>query len=144
CRIPQRRANSCPQLSIIDRSCTRQNRLYSLSVTDRDNLSSSMHQYVNSTLENDGYQRYSLIKNDNDTNSPSTRANEKTVENSFSISEMSEFDSNNLATCSNDTPTVNSTAYEVSSSTNWVQRLPADDAIWIDDDNSFLLFLCIS
>jgi hypothetical protein len=141
------RALSCPQLSIINESCTRKNRKHSFSVTYHNNsrhLSSNIPQVFNSTLENDEYQLYSSIRYDKHTNLPYTRPREKSFENSFSISEISEFESDHLSTCSSNTPTATDTASEVSSSINWVQRLPTDETIWLEDDNSFLLFLCIS
>lgn len=146
-RLSRRRALSCPQFSIIDEKCSRKNRQHSSSVTYRnnyDNLSSSMHHDFNSTFENDEYQLYSSIKYDKYGSSGLTKSKEKSFENSFSLSELSEFESDTLSTCPSNTLKANNTAAQVSSSTNWVSRLPTNDTIWLDDDNSFLLFLCIS
>jgi hypothetical protein len=147
CRFARRRALSCPQLSVIDESCSRKNRQHSSSVTyhnNSDQLSSSTHQDSHSIFGSNEHQFYSSIKYDKNMNLTSTKSREKSFENSFSISELSEFESDNLSTCSNNPPKANNTAAQVSSSTNWVLRLPDNDSIWIEDDNSFLLFLCIS
>jgi hypothetical protein len=146
-RLARRRALSCPQLSIINESCTHKGRQHSSSVTyhnNYDQLSSNMYQDFGSTLETDEHQLYSSIKYNKNGSSTSTKSREKSFENSFSISEISEFDSDNFSTCSNDTPNARNSAAQVSSSANWVLRLPTNDTIWLEDDNSFLLFLCIS
>jgi len=146
-RLTRHRALSCPQLSVIDESCSRKNRQHSCSVTYHDNyhhLSPSTHQDFSWTSENDEYRLYSSIKYDQNASSTLTRPREKSFENSFSLSEISEFDSDNLSTCSSDNPKASNTASQVASSTNWVLRLPTNDTIWLEDDNSFLLFLCIS
>ncbi|CAF0848812.1 unnamed protein product [Rotaria sp. Silwood1] len=152
CRSLQRRALSCPQLSIIDKSCSHQHRHLSFALfydNDNDNkegLSSSTQQVCNSMVENDEYQVYqtSNNNNNNNSNSMSTKSREKSLENSFSLSEISEFDSNNLSKCPNDNCKSNNTDSQCSSSTNWLQHLPMDSKIWLEEDNSFLLFLCIS
>ncbi len=146
-RLTRHRALSCPQLSVIDESCSRKNRQHSCSVTYHDNyhhLSPNTHQDFSWTSENDEYRLYSSIKYDKNASSTLTRPREKSFENSFSLSEISEFDSDNLSTCSSDTPKASNSASQVASSTNWVLRLPTNDTIWLEDDNSFLLFLCIS
>jgi hypothetical protein len=76
----------------------------------------------------------------------------KNFENSFSLSEISEFESDLLSYCSSNNSKASTTSSEGSSSSsssssssnNWVLNLPTDDQIWLDNDNSFLLFLCIS
>jgi len=146
-RFARRRALSCPELSVIDESCSRKNRQHSSSVTyhnNSDQLSSSTHHDSHSIFGSDEHQLYSSIKYYKNMNSTSTKSREKSFENSFSISELSEFESDNLSTCSNNPPKANNTAAQVSSSTNWVLRLQDNDSIWLEDDNSFLLFLCIS
>ncbi|CAF0949113.1 unnamed protein product [Rotaria sordida] len=150
-RSSHRRALSCPQLSIIDESYSRKNRNHSSSLVYRYNnnnnnneqFSCSIQQNYNSIVETDEYQVYKY-NNNNNSNSTSTKSREKSLENSFSLSEITEFDSNNLSTCSNDNCQSNNTDSQYSSSTNWVQRIPINSRIWLEEDNSFLLFLCIS
>ncbi|CAM4983532.1 unnamed protein product [Rotaria socialis] len=150
----QRRALSCPQLSIINESFSRKNRFHSSSSTydhnnDDEQISSSLQQEYYSCIENDQYQGY---KSNNDTNnndnnrsnSVSSKSREKTLENSFSLSEISEFNSNNLSSCSDDSRKVNYVGSQYSSSIDWVERLPMNYSIWLEEENLFLLFLCIS
>ena len=85
--------------------------------------------------KNDEYQVYSSINNRS--NSTSTKSREKSLENSFSISEIPEFDSDNNSNGTNSTS-------QDPSSTNWVQRLPTNNTTWLEEENSFLIFLCIS
>jgi hypothetical protein len=133
CRPPQRRALSCPQLSLIDESSIRKNRQHSSSVTyygHHERFSSFVQQEYNSTLENGEYPVYSSTTDN-------SNSREKSLENSFSISEISEFDSDNKSNDAN-------TTSQSSSSTSWVQRLPTNNTIWLEEDNSFLIFVCIS
>ncbi|CAF2414036.1 unnamed protein product [Rotaria sp. Silwood2] len=150
-RPPQRRALSCPQLSIIDEYYSRKNRPHSFSlIYDQNNndnseqLSSSIQQEYKSNIEKDEYQIFTSITTNNNSNSTSTKSREKSLENSFSLSEILEFDTNSLSACSNDNRKSNNTDSQYTSSTTWVQRLPMNNRIWIEEDNSFLLFLCIS
>jgi len=148
-RLARRRALSCPPLSLIDESYTRKSRQHSSSVTFHNTYdqstsrTSSLYHEFNSFLDDDN-QFDSSIKYSHNSSASSTRSKEKGYENSFSLSEISEFESDILSSCSSNTPKASNTASEVSSSNNWVSRLPTDDKIWLDDDNSFLLFLCIS
>ncbi|CAF1421397.1 unnamed protein product [Adineta steineri] len=147
CRPPLRRALSCPQLSVIDETCSRKNRHHSSSLTVHDNseqLYFTMQQNYSSTLESDEYQIYSSINNNSNSNSTSTKSRKKSLENSFSLSEISEFDSDNLSTCSSTNPKPNYTTSQYPPLENWVQRLPDTNTLWQEEDNAFLLFVCIS
>jgi hypothetical protein len=155
CTLSQRQALSCPQLSIIDESNCRKckHRSSSLSYLTKEQLLSVLQnpqehrrQERNSTLDNDEYQYSSF--NDTNTNSTSTskRPREKSLENSFSLSEISEFESDHLSTGSNNNTagTASGTASQCSSPINWLQRLPNGDTTWLDEDNIFLLLVCVS
>jgi hypothetical protein len=51
----------------------------------------------------------------------------------------------NLSTCArNSTTTSATTASQYLSTTNWLQRLPSGNTMCIEEDNLFLLFVCIS
>jgi len=148
CRPPRRRALSCPQLSIIDESCSRKTRHHSSSLTicyvdnNNEQLSSTIEQDYNSAFDSDEFQKYSSMNSN--PNLTSIRSRERSFENSFSLSEISEFDSDNVSTCSSTSSKAATTNTQCPSSTNWVQRLPTNNIIWLEEDNSFLLFLCIS
>ncbi|CAF1579441.1 unnamed protein product [Didymodactylos carnosus] len=58
---------------------------------------------------------------------------QRSLENSFSVSELSEFD------CDAANQPIAATAAQIS----WITRLPPCN-MWLDEDNPFLLFLCIS
>lgn len=144
CRPPLRRALSCPQLSLIDERYSRKGRHHSSSFACYDitePLTSTLPQSFNPALENDEYQLYSSI-NSHASSTPA-RPRERSLENSFSLSEISEFDSDNLSQCSSKSSKPAATSAQCPSSTNWVQRLP-NNTMWLEEDNSFLLFLCIA
>ncbi|CAF1683894.1 unnamed protein product, partial [Adineta ricciae] len=145
CRPPQRRALSCPQLSVINESYSRKGRHHSSSFACydvNDHFYTTLPRTCHSTLESDEYQICSSINNTS--NSTSTRSREKSFENSFSLSEISEFDSDNLSLCSSTNAMTTTKSSQCPSSTDWVQRLPPNNTIWLEEENSFLLFLCIS
>jgi len=153
CRTPQRRALSCPQLSIIDESNSRKykhrssslsyyNKEQILSVIQKQQQEQQQQPNCNTMLDNDEYQ-CSSFSNTN-TNSTYTRSREKSLENSFSLSEISEFDSDNLSNCANNNSNGTACASQDLSTANWLQRLPAGDTTWLEEDNLFLHFVCIS
>ncbi|CAF0786836.1 unnamed protein product [Adineta ricciae] len=145
CRPPQRRALSCPQLSVINESYSRKGRHHSSSFACydvNDHFYTTLSRTCRSTLESDEYQICSSTNNTS--NSTSTRSREKSFENSFSLSEISEFDSDNLSLCSSTNVMTTTKSSQCPSSTDWVQRLPPNNTIWLEEENSFLLFLCIS
>jgi hypothetical protein len=151
CQLPQRRAVSCPQLTIIDESNSRKYKQRSSSLTyyNKEQLLSAIQNQEQQqqqqqpechlTLDNDEDQCLTNI------NSNSTRriSREKSLENSFSLSEISEFDSDNLSNCANNNVTGTTTSQYLST-TNWLQRLPAGDTTWLDEENLFLHFVCVS
>lgn len=147
--LAQRRVYSCPELSLIDESRCRKNRQHSSSVTchgpfDKStSRTSDLHPDFHSMFDGEN-QFNSSIRYSHNSSSSLPRSKEKGFENSFSLSEISEFESDTLSTCSSNSSKGNNAASQLSSSDNWVSRLPNDDTIWLDDDNSFLLFLCIS
>jgi hypothetical protein len=159
CRPPQRRAVSCPQLSIIDESNSRnfKHRSSSLTYYNKEQFLSVLQneehqqqrqsqQEYNSTVDSDEYQYSSSSSNSTNTNSSSTfkGSREKSLENSFSLSEISDFNSDNLSTCANNNTTNTASASQDPSITNWLQRLPAGDTTWLEQDNIFLLLVCVS
>jgi hypothetical protein len=146
CRSSQRRALSCPQLSIIDESNSRKfkhrsssltyyNKQQILSVIQKQQQQQQQEQQPNCNvmLDNDEYQCSSF-----------TRSRGKSLENSFSLSEISEFDSDNLSNCANNNPNGTACTSQDLSTASWVQRLPAGDTTWLEEDNLFLHFVCIS
>jgi len=152
CRLSQRRVVSCPQLSIIDESNSRIYKHRSSSVTyyNKEQLLSALEKQQQQqqsdctfTLDNDEYQCSSF--SNTTTNSTYTSSREKSLGNSFSLSEISEFDTDNLSSSVNtNNPTGTTTNSQSLSTTNWLQRLPAGDTTWLDEDNLFLHFVCIS
>jgi hypothetical protein len=144
CQLPQRRAVSCPQLTIIDESNSRnyKHRSSSLTYYNKEQLLSVIKNQPQQpvechlTLDNDEYQC---------SNSTRRRSREKSLENSFSLSEISEFDSDNLSNCANNNNTTGTTpTSQLLSTSNWLQRLPAGDTTWLDENNLFLQFVCVS
>ena len=158
CKPPQRRTVSCPLLSIIDESNPRNfkhrsssltyyNKEQFLSVLQNQEQQRQSHQECNSTVDNDEYQ-YSSSSSYNSTNTNSSSAfkgsREKSLENSFSLSEISDFNSDNLSTCANNNTTNTASASQDPSIMNWLQRIPAGDTTWLEQDNIFLLLVCVS
>ncbi len=147
-RLSQRHTFSCPQLFIADESNSGKSKHRSSSLayyTKEQFLSATQNRQqqksdCNSSLDNDDYQCSSFKKTDVNSNSTFTRRREKSLANSFSLSEISEFASDNISPC---TDTANASS-PGPSTTNWLQRLPAGDRTWLDDDNIFLLFVCVS
>jgi hypothetical protein len=142
CRPRQRRALSCPQLSIIDERYPRKNRHCSLVTPYNEQLPSTIQQSCNSIFDNDEHQVYTSRNNLSST--ASTKSREKSFENSYSLSEISEFDSDNLSTCSSNNPKTANNISSYLSANSWLQRLPTNNTLWLEEENSFLLFLCIS
>lgn len=141
----RRRASSCPPVCISEPSVRRKFRQHSHSVmypSDMNLLSSrtsSMFQQdFYSTITSDEQQFHSSIQYDPNINSLSNKCKQKGFENSYSLSEISEFDSEIFSTKIPSTTTAQMTSLD------WLSRLPRDIQIWLLDDNSFLLFLCIA
>lgn len=159
CRVAQRRALSCPQLSVIDETNSRRykHRSSSLTYYNKEQFLSSIqkhHQQQSDcmlTLDNDEYQSSPSYNNTN-TSAIYPRSREKSLENSFSLSEISEFDSDTLSNCANNNnnnntnPSSNTTTTnsQYRSTINWLQRLPSGDTTWLEEDNLFLQFVCVS
>lgn len=149
CRLLQRRALSCPQLSLVNEGDLRKARRHSSSFNyDNNNnndeqLFDSLQQGSELISQNDQC-KLDIFTNNNNSNSVLMRAREKSLENSFSLSEISEFDSNNLSTCSDSNAKAINTDSQSLSSSNWTQRLSFGDALCLEEDNAFLIFLCIS
>ncbi|CAF1345678.1 unnamed protein product [Rotaria sordida] len=154
CQQTQRRALSCPPLSIIDESNSQKyrNRSSSLTFYNKEQLLSTIQnseqRSSNTILANDDYQLSSFNNNTNtNLNSSLNRSRGRSMENSFSLSEISEFDFDNLS-ISNNNNTNNTmgttTAAQNSPTINWLQRLFNDNALCFEEENLFLLFLCIS
>lgn len=145
--LAQRRVISCPDLSIIDETRSRKTRQHSSSVSYHSTCdhstsrSSSIH---HDFLLDDESHLNSSIKYRHDSTIASMRTKHETFENSFSLSEISEFESDSLLTCSNSHSKSSNTSPQPPTSDEWVSRLPMHDKIWLDETNSFLLFLCIS
>jgi hypothetical protein len=150
CRLPQRHAVSCPQLSIIDESNSRKykHRSSSLTYYNKEQLLSTIQNQqqpdCNLTLDNDEYHCSSFNNTNTNSNRTFMRSREKSLENSFSLSEISEFDSDNLSNCGNNNPIGPAATSQHLSTTNWLQRLPAGDPTWLEEDNLFLIFVCVS
>ena len=140
CSIPRasvrRRALSCPPMSLHDVAYSRKGRQHSSSVTcyctynQAPSRAFSVHQDFNSLLMDDDKFHCSIKYSHS--SSPSARLKER------------HFESDILSSCSSNSSKGNPASSEGSSSTNWVSNLPSDDQIWLVDDNSFLLFLCIA
>jgi hypothetical protein len=154
CRLLQQRSVSCPQLSIIIESNSHKykHRSSSLTYYNKEQLlyalknqqQQQQQQDCNSTLDNNECQCSSLNNINTNSNSTLTRSREKSLENSFSLSEISEFDSDNLSTCANNNSMDTTATSQCPSITNWLQRLPNDDTTWLEEDNLFLIFVCVS
>jgi hypothetical protein len=152
CQVPQRRALSCPQLSIIVDSNSRhyKHRSSSLIYYNKEKLFSGIQNQqpqkpeCNLTIDNDEYQCSSLNNTKTNSNSTFTRSRQKSLENSFSLSEISEFDSDNLSNCANNNGTNTTVGSQCVSTTDWLQRLPTGDTTWLEEDNLFLIFVCVS
>ena len=155
CSMPRgtsrRRAISCPPLTLNDELYSRKGRQHSSSVTYHSTYehttsrADSIYSDFTSLMDDDQF--HSSIKYSHKSSVSSTRSREKNFENSFSLSEISEFESDILSSASSNSSKGSSTTSDPSSASAccaWVSNLPTDDQIWLDDDNSFLLFLCIS
>jgi len=144
-RLPQRRVLSCPQLSLINESNSRKykHRSSSLTYYNKEQLLSAIQNQqsdCNVTLDNDEDQCSSFNTTTTNSNSRLRRLREKSLENSFSLSEISEFDSDNLS----NNPVGTATTSQGLSTITWLQRLPAGDTTWLEEDNLFLSFVCVS
>ena len=148
-QLAKRRASSCPQLSMTVESNGRKLKHRSSSLTYGNTEQSldfiqkleSLRDYLPS-VDHDGSSLYSIDSK----NASSIRTREKSVENSFSLSEICDFDLDDLSACANvnSSTTTASSAQPSYSSIGWLQRLPPGNTMWLEEDNPFLLFLCIS
>ena len=146
-RSPPRRVLSCPELSIIDETPSRKTRQHSSSVTFHgfhDHTASRSSSIHHDFPFDDDSHLHTSIKYRHDSTVSTARPKDKFFENSFSLSEISEFEFDTLSNSSNPPSKPNSISPQPSTSDEWVSRLPTDNRIWLDDTNSFLLFLCIS
>ena len=145
-RSLHRRALSCPELSIKDRPVVRSYRQHSSSVTcyNAEHSSAALPPDYDTLLENEEYPLQSAKQQNYRSASTSSRSREKSLENSFSLSEISEFDSNHLSICTRSQPKAGKDIHPSSAANAWLQRLPTNDTIWLEEENSFLLFLCIA
>ncbi|CAF1044932.1 unnamed protein product [Adineta steineri] len=154
-RLVQRRTVSCPQLFQLDEfnSQKYKHRSSSLAFHNKEQLlteiqSRQQQQQLdfNSTSDSDEYQCSSFNNMNMNTNSTYTRPREKSLENSFSLSEISEFDSDNISTSTSSYAmnTLTNSSSQNSLTTNWLQRLPSGDTTWLEEDNLFLIFVCVS
>ena len=119
-RLPQRRAVSCPQLTIIDESNSRKykHRSSSLTYYSKEQILSAIKNQPQQTLE-----CHLTLDNDDDqsSNSSRRRSRGKSLENSFSLSEISEFDSDNLSNCASNSATGTTPTAQFLSTNNWLQ-----------------------
>ena len=142
---PARRTNSCPQFSAPTEGSSRKSKHRSSSLTCENNeqLLAALHKQRKSA-EYDEFQPDSICNTNINSNVTFSRSRDTTLVNSFSLSEISDFDADTLsATASNNASSTHSIA-QLLSSTDWLQRLPTGDTMWLDEENSFLLFSCIS
>lgn len=146
CLSLHRRALSCPELSIKDRPVVRSHRQHSSSVTcyNSEASSNTFRQHDDTVSENGAYPFQSASRQNQRSASSSSRSREKSFENSFSLSEISEFDSDHLSMCTSSQPTASPDTPPSSAANAWLQRLPTGDTIWLEEENSFLLFLCVA
>jgi TBC1 domain family member 25 len=140
---PIRRSLSCPQAFIRYRTKSCEQRKHSLSVTfgDCEQSPSGQISHDSTVFEE---QEYGLHASTNVSTSTSSISRERSVENSFSLSEISEFDSNNFYLRDHPTSSKGRVLSQTSPSKSWLERLPTDNTIWLEEENSFLLFLCVS
>ena len=154
---PKSRSVSCPQLNIIDEDNLRKfkHRSSSLTPLNKDSvmffLQKQQQQQQRESdssviIENDEYQSLSPRHS-----TTSGRLREKSLENSFSLSEISDFDCDNLTNTTTSSTTTTTSAAAAAATTNpqlstvnWLQRLPAGDTTWLEEDNLFLIFICVS
>lgn len=164
-RLKQRRALSCPQLLVIEETNSRKykHRSSSLTYYNKEQFLSSMQKQQQQQQQQESQQSECVFTLDNDeyqcagynhthTNFTYPRSREKSLENSFSLSEISEFDSDTLSNppgnnndnnnSSSNYSTTNNSQYL--STINWLQRLPSGDTTWLEEDNLFLQFVCVS
>ena len=77
--------------------------------------------------------------------STSTKSREKSLDNSFSLSEIADLIPNQVSTPSSiSIHSAMATNHSNSAAQAWLQRLPNNDTMWLEEENSFLLFLCIA
>ena len=151
CQQEQRHALSCPHLPVIEESNIYESRHRSSSLTchsKEPDVQSQLQDDYNSTSDGDDHEVSSSNNTNTDLKSISTRSKRRNLENSFSLSEISEFDSDSLSTSSNYSAvnnfTTNAVASQYPSTSNWLQRLSTDAPLCFEDDNLFLLFICVS
>ena len=140
----QRRALSCHSIDVIEQAYSRKRRPHSASIAVQDYPLATAHPEYRSRRGSEQYQRHTSNGKKHHSTSTSSTSREKSLENSFSLSEISAFDSDNLSSCSDEHLKILQDISHNRSGDNWLQRLPATDAIWLEEENSFLLFLCIS
>lgn len=144
------RAQSCPQLSLLPESKSApkpRHRSSSLTSPNPEQLFTLLEQ------QQIKYRRQSTFdhgQSSTHSTSDRLRSRAQTVDNSFSLSEISDFDFEGLggATAAATTTTAQKASSHHPSyvllNPNWVQELPTGDTSWLNEENSFLLFLCIS
>lgn len=71
------------------------------------------------------------------------KTTQKNFPNSFSLSEISDFDEASPTTTQHERTTSSNIISQILSTTDWLKRLPMGERIWLDEENSFLLFICI-
>ena len=138
-----RRANSCPSLSVPSESNARKSKHRSFSVSCKSNeqLKSAL-QKQRKSQEQDEFQPHSICSKTK--RATFSRSREATLGNSFSLSEIADFNSDSLNASASNSTTSSHNIAQFLSSTDWLQRLPTGDTMWLDEENSFLLFSCIS
>ena len=144
CRSCQRRALSCPSAYAVGQACYQKRRPHSTSLAVHDYPVATAHPEYRSRRGSEQYQRDTSDGKKHHSASTSSKSREKSLENSFSLSEISAFDSDNLSSCSDEHLKILQHISQDISANDWLQRLPATDAIWLEEENSFLLFLCVS
>jgi len=134
---PIRRATSCPQLFLIDEPIERKVRHRSSSLT------SPSQDQTKSIQRQTTFEQFSPT-NSNDKNEKRFRS--RSVVNSVSVNGFSDLDFDSLAAGGTTTTTTTSqhSASQVILNPDWVQNLPISDSNWLNEGNSFLLFLCVS
>ena len=141
-RLSQRRTISCPSLTITDESDSRRYKHRSSSLTYYNT------EQLQSIFRNQQPSEYPVTS---DQNTPSSgpkptreRSREKSVDKSFSFNEISELDFDHLPNSANQNTTNTPTSSPSFSTNNWLQRLSPDDMTWLEEENSFLHFVCVS
>jgi TBC1 domain family member 25 len=146
------RANSCPQLTIAVESTDRKYHFRSPSLPcandDRFTLSVktlSSQNDVRTKVEHEEHRSHTVNTKNRHSNSNESQSNDQNLGNSLSLGEISDVDPSTLSACS--TANNMTSSHNISQfllTTDWLQRLPTGDTMWLTEENAFLLFLCIS